>query len=65
MSHIGHPIVGDYLYGGDNPLLIDRQALHACHLEFIHPVTKKVQSFHAPLPEDITVAITKIKEKLQ
>ncbi len=63
MSYIGHPVLGDQLYGGENPLLIDRQALHACTLEFKHPVTRKLLTFHAPLPDDIEKAINKIKER--
>ena len=39
LSHIGHPIVGDYLYGGDAPHLIERQALHAYYISFRHPLT--------------------------
>ena len=34
MSHIGYPLVGDYLYGGEAPWLLDRQALHAYKLSF-------------------------------
>jgi 23S rRNA pseudouridine1911/1915/1917 synthase len=39
MSHIGHPIVGDVLYGEASVWLIERQALHAKYLSFRHPVT--------------------------
>ncbi len=51
-SYIGHPILGDTLYGSP-PKLINRQALHSYKLTFIHPVTKKVVSLEAPLPNDI------------
>lgn len=51
-SHIGHPILGDTLYGSPSEL-INRQALHSYKLTFIHPVTKKVLSLEAPLPNDI------------
>lgn len=51
-SHIGHPILGDTLYGSPSKL-INRQALHSYKLTFIHPVTKKVVSLEAPLPNDI------------
>lgn len=53
MSHIGHPVLGDWLYGGVNEELISRQALHAARLTFTHPVTKKRMVLEAPLPEDI------------
>lgn len=51
-SYIGHPILGDTLYGSPSEL-INRQALHSYKLTFIHPVTKKVVSLEAPLPNDI------------
>ena len=60
MSHIGHPVLGDWLYEGLNPLLIDRQALHAARLTFTHPMTKKRMTFEAPIPEDIKKAIADI-----
>lgn len=51
MSHIGHPLCGDRLYGGD--CSIDRQALHCGETELTHPITKKFIRTSAPLPEDI------------
>ena len=60
MSHIGHPVLGDWLYEGLNPLLIDRQALHAAKLTFTHPMTKKRMTFEAPIPKDIKKAIADI-----
>jgi 23S rRNA pseudouridine1911/1915/1917 synthase len=45
-SHIGHPLLGDILYGG-KPLL-DRQALHAAKLEFTHPITREEIICYAP-----------------
>ena len=51
-SYIGHPILGDTLYGSPSEL-INRQALHSYKLTFIHPVTKKVLILEAPLPNDI------------
>lgn len=52
MQHIGYPIVGDSLYGTSSEL-IDRQALHACKVTFIHPITKKHMNIEANLPNDI------------
>ncbi len=62
MSHIGHPVLGDWLYEGLNPNLIDRQALHAAELTFTHPITKERVTFRAPLPEDIKRAIDLLKK---
>lgn len=52
MSSIGHPLIGDFLY---NPasLELPRQALHSHKLEFIHPITKEVMEFTAPMPQDL------------
>ena len=53
MAHIGHPIIGDSLYGTTSNL-ITRQALHAYKVSFIHPITKKTMNITANIPEDIT-----------
>ena len=52
MSYIGHPISGDTLYGKKSNF-INRQALHACKVCFIHPLTKQKMSIEADLPDDI------------
>lgn len=52
LSHIGHPIVGDTLYGS-NDNYIKRQALHAYRVSFVHPVLERSVSVYSPLPEDI------------
>ena len=51
-KYIGHPILGDTLYGEKSDL-IDRQALHAYQIKFIHPISKEHITLKAPLPEDI------------
>lgn len=51
-SHIGHPILGDTLYGSPSEL-INRQALHSYKITFIHPVTKKELILESSLPNDI------------
>jgi len=52
MSYLGHPLLGDSLYGGDETL-IRRQALHSHKLSFCHPVTREPLTFTAPLPDDM------------
>ena len=52
MAHIGHPLVGDWLYG-ERSTLIDRPALHASELTFLHPITGERIQLCAPLPEDM------------
>jgi len=58
--HIGHPLIGDTLYG-DSSELITRQALHAERLSFPHPRTKEQVDCHAPLPDDIKALISTLK----
>ncbi|MGH2586976.1 MAG: RluA family pseudouridine synthase, partial [Dehalococcoidia bacterium] len=53
---IGHPIVGDPVYGRRSDL-IDRQFLHAWRLGFEHPRTGEWIAVEAPLPEDLTAAL--------
>ena len=52
MKHIGHPLIGDDLYGSDCSL-IKRQALHSYSLNFIHPITLEEMYFVQELPEDM------------
>lgn len=52
-KYIGHPILGDTLYGSASPL-ISRQALHAFKVIFIHPISKELLAFEAILPQDIS-----------
>ena len=61
MSHIGHPIVGDVLYGEASVWLIERQALHARYLSFRHPVNGYFMELEAPLPDDMTALLEKIR----
>ena len=52
MSHIGHPLLGDDLYGGTLDK-IDRHALHCGYVSFTHPVTKEFVELTADLPTDM------------
>lgn len=52
LKHIGHPIIGDFLYNPDYRFC-QRQALHSATLTFTHPITKKEMHFASPLPEDL------------
>lgn len=61
MSHIGHPIVGDVLYGEASVWLIERQALHARYLSFRHPVNGRFMELEAPLPGDMLALLEKIR----
>ena len=61
MEYIGHPVVGDPLYGKGNRTLYDKgQLLHAYRLSFIHPITKEEMSFTAPLPDHFLEVLSKL-----
>jgi 23S rRNA pseudouridine1911/1915/1917 synthase len=74
MAHIGHPLVGDQLYGGRRQLTAGslaqrealaafrRQALHAAKLEFEHPVMAKTVSVDSPLPADFSNLLDVLRE---
>lgn len=58
LTHLGHPILGDGLYGGPRytdgvpPQPISRMMLHAARLTVPHPATGDSMLFAAPLPQD-------------
>ncbi len=53
LASVGHPVVGDSVYGRAQLPLPPRQFLHATHLEFVHPTTGEWLIFDAPLPPDL------------
>lgn len=61
MSHIGHPVLGDELYGSCQTDEIKRQALHACFISFTHPLTGYYTEIEAPLPNDIAELLKNLK----
>ena len=74
MAHIGHPLLGDTLYGArlrlpkhaDEELKtvlqdFKRQALHAAQLGLIHPVTGEYLQWQAPLPADMQILLNELK----
>lgn len=56
MAYIGHPLLGDELYGGSMEI-IGRHALHACSIRMLHPVTKAELFLKAELPQDMAELI--------
>jgi len=75
LSSLGHPLLGDPLYGGRKKLAIieplplrqalqnlRRQALHAAELGFVHPVTRETLKFSSAVPQDMEEAIASLKE---
>jgi 23S rRNA pseudouridine1911/1915/1917 synthase len=75
MAHIRYPILGDPTYGNRlqlpknaTPALVEklrgfkRQALHASELSLTHPLTEKIMTWQAPLPEDMRALIEVLKQ---
>lgn len=62
LNHLGHPIVGDSLYGRETEL-IGRQALHASEMEFVHPVDGHLLKLRAELAADIMGLLNKLKSE--
>lgn len=74
MAHIGHPLVGDPVYGGKPKLTglshdvatalraFPRQALHAAQLGLIHPQTGTREQWRAPLPDDMAHLLAVLAE---
>ena len=56
MAYIGHPLLGDDLYGGRRDV-IKRQALHSTSLTFYHPILEKGMTFTVSIPEDMQYAL--------
>lgn len=74
MAHAGFPVLGDPVYGGKprlpprpDPALIQqvqgfsRQALHAEHLAFTHPITGEAMAFDAALPTDMAALVAALQ----
>lgn len=65
MSSIGHPILGDNVYGPAKcPFKLEGQTLHAKILGIVHPTTLEYMEFDAPLPEYFENLIIKLRKKL-
>ena len=68
MSSIGHPVMGDSLYGGGrsdfekkNAKILQEQCLHACHIGFDHPITGEFLQFDAPIPDYFEAVLEKLR----
>lgn len=60
MKYIGHPLVGDPLYGPKKTIKGNGQFLHAGKLGFVHPATGKLLIFEAPLPKIFQECLEKL-----
>ena len=66
MAYIGHPILGDTVYGAKKPVPgLTGQCLHAAGLRFVHPRTGEPVELHCPLPPEFTAMLQKLQSKAQ
>jgi 23S rRNA pseudouridine1911/1915/1917 synthase len=72
LSAIGHPIVGDPLYGGVHRRVpgdlravahLERPFLHAARLAFTHPADRRRMEFESPLPDDLQRVLDELRER--
>ena len=57
MAWLGHPLIGDFLYGEERPELIGRTALHSWQLSLTQPLTGERIDLTAPIPEDMLTLV--------
>jgi 23S rRNA pseudouridine1911/1915/1917 synthase len=57
LHHLGHPVLGDKVYGARSAKDFPRQMLHAWKLGFRHPSSGEWKNFEAPLPDDFATAM--------
>jgi 23S rRNA pseudouridine1911/1915/1917 synthase len=60
LASIGHPIIGDGVYGRPDALL-GRPALHAMRLRLVHPVDGTERTFDSPLPPELVAARDRLR----
>ena len=64
MARIGHPILGDTVYGAKKPVPgLQGQCLHAVGLRFVHPRTGEMVELSCPLPEEFQEVLRKLAAK--
>lgn len=65
LAHLGHPIIGDTLYGNKEDAVLwgmKRQALHAARLTLIHPRDKSPRTWESSLPADMMQLLDRVKQ---
>ncbi len=63
LHHLGHPVLGDSLYGRNAQRAAPRQMLHSWKLGFTHPRSTKRMLFEAPIPEDFQASMAEVETK--
>ncbi|WWM59844.1 RluA family pseudouridine synthase [Paenibacillus tundrae] len=63
LKFIGHPLVGDPVYGRNKGIKMQGQALHAAILGFVHPTTGEYLEFSAPIPQDMEDVLSSLRSR--
>jgi 23S rRNA pseudouridine1911/1915/1917 synthase len=63
LAAIGHPVVGDRVYGAPSELDVPRIFLHARRVEFTHPTTGETVIVEAPLPDDLAAVLASLDDE--
>ena len=65
LASVGHPLMGDPVYGGKRTqlahIVFTRQALHAEKLALVHPLTRRLRTWQAPLPQDMRTLLLELR----
>lgn len=65
LQHLGHPVLGDPVYGRTHVPGMNRQALHAARLEFVHPRTGEHLAFAGALPDDFAALLGRLRRDVR
>ena len=65
MSHIGHPVVGDAVYGARDKLGLEGQCLHSKNVTFVHPCSGKEMYFESSLPGYFEEILGKLRKSYE
>ena len=65
LQHLGHPVLGDPVYGRTRVPEMSRQALHAARLEFVHPQTGEHLAFAAPPADDFVALLARLRRDVR
>ncbi|MNU01553.1 Ribosomal large subunit pseudouridine synthase D [compost metagenome] len=63
MKFIGHPLVGDPVYGRSKGITMGGQALHAAILGFVHPTTGEYMEYSRPIPADMEDLLLQLRSR--
>lgn len=64
LAAIGHPVVGDPVYGGARAVLTaDRPMLHAARLTLTHPATGETMAWESPIPADMSALLVALRTR--